>query len=194
MTTVASPLYPLLKKFVDDAWIVLDRNQISPWATMSSGAKFQVTDFYGKTIAYQGIQFEGSPRDVFWGRYIEPFLEDQVDKTVFYALRLSTEKKQKPRSSLQESAGLLKSLSRRAFARMAEVDQRLLGHNNSHSFAMRSAEGKLAAVEEFIDRRVAAELEMVQPRLKINEFYNEHPFLFWFIALLVGAVVTLIAG
>jgi len=48
-------------------------------------------------------------------------------------------------------------------------------------------------MEKFIDRRIDAELIMSKPMFRINTFYNEHPFLFWLIALLVGAVVTFVA-
>lgn len=191
---MATPLYPLLEKIVDDAWERLDREKITPWFFMTAGPPFKVNDFYGKTISYQGIEFEGSPRLVFWGRYIEPFLEDIVDKVVREALRLATERGQDPRTVLPEAAGLLKSLARRAYARMTEVDRRLRGKGYPESVHPRSAASEQGAMEVFIDRRVGAEVAMSKPRLRINTFYNEHPFLFWLIALLVGAVVTFLAA
>jgi hypothetical protein len=78
---------------------------------MTAGPLFQIKDFYGKTIAYQGIEFEGSPRHVFWGRYVEPFLEDVVDKIVNEALRLAEQKNQDTATVLADVSGLLKSLS-----------------------------------------------------------------------------------
>ena len=191
---MASPLYPLLEKIVDDAWIKLDREKITPWIFIKSGPVFQVVDYYGRTIAYQGILFEGSPQHVFWGRYIEPFLEDQVDKVISETIRLALEKKQDPRTCLPEAAGLLKSLARRAFARMADVDCRLRGQASPQSVLPRSTDGEIAAVDEFIERRLAAELTMTQHRMKVNDFYNEHPFLFWLLALLVGVAVAFAAG
>ncbi len=191
---MATPLYPIIEKTVDDAWVKLDREQITPWAFITAGPKFQVTDFYGRTISYQGILFEGTARQVFWGRYIEPFLEDVAGKIINETLRLAAEKGQDPRLCLPETAGLLKSIARRAFARMAEIDRRLRGTGNPQSVPLRDTASELGAVEEFIDRRIAAELAMIRPRFKVNEFYNEHPFLFWFIALLVGAAVTFAAG
>lgn len=191
---MATPLYPIIEKIVDDAWVKLDREQITPWAFMNAGPKFAVSDFYGKTISYQGILFEGSPRQVFWSRYIEPFLEDLAVKVVAETLRLTTEKKQDPRLCLPEAAGLLKSVARRAFERMADIDRRLRGRGFPQNVPLRSIASELGAVEAFIDRRVASELAMFRPKFWLNEFYNEHPFLFWLIALLVGAVVTFAAG
>lgn len=191
---MVTPLYPKIEKIVDDEWVRLDTEQITPWAFVTAGPKFQVADFYGRTIAYQGIVFEGSPRQVFWGRYIEPFLEDLAGKVINETIHLAAEKGQDARLCLPETAGLLKSVARRAFARMQEIDRRLVGKGNPQSAPLRDTASELGAVEEFIDRRIATELAMLRPRFKVNDFYNEHPFLFWFIALLVGAAVTFAAG
>ena len=191
---MATPLYPIIEETVENAWIKLERDQITPWAFLTAGPKFEVTDYYGKTISYQGIHFEGSPRHVFWGRYIEPFLEDLVGKVVNETLRIASEKGQDVRPSLPEVAGLLKSVARRAFARMAEMDRRLCGAGYPQSVPLRDVSNEVSAVEDFIDRRITSELAMLRPRYRVNDFYNEHPFLFWFIALLVGAAVTFAAG
>lgn len=59
----ASPLQPVLERFVRDRFVKLDREQITPWALFNSGAAMSVTDFYGRRISYQGTpRFEGSPR------------------------------------------------------------------------------------------------------------------------------------
>lgn len=191
---MATPLYLIIEKTVEDAWVKIEREQITPWTFMTAGPKFQVTDFYGRTISYQGILFEGSPRQVFWGRYIEPFLENLVGKVINETLRVAAEKKQDAGLCLPEAAGLLKSVARRAFARMAEIDRSLRGKGYPQSVPLRETASELGAVEEFIDRRIAAEIAMIRPRFKVNEFYNEHPFLFWFIALLVGAAVSFAAS
>ena len=191
---MATPLYPTIEKLVADAWIKLEREQIAPWAFMSAGPRFQVTDFYGQTISYQGILFEGSPRQVFWGRYIEPFLEDLVRKVIDETIRMASEKKQDARLCLPEAAGLLKSVVRRAFARMAEIDRRLRGNGYPESVPLRDTAGEIAAVDAFIDKRIASEVQMVRPRFRINDFYNDHPFLFWLIALGVGTVVAFVAA
>jgi len=80
---VATALYPLIEKLVEDEWVKLERDQITPWAFMTAGPPFRVKDFYWREISYQGIEFEGSPCEVFWGRYIEPFLEDIVQRREF---------------------------------------------------------------------------------------------------------------
>src|SRR5262245_47283218 len=108
-----SPLLGLIKKFVEDEWTKLDRQQITPWAFIAAGPSFQVTDFYGHSISYQGTLFEGSAEQVFWGRYIEPFLQDLVIRTIEETLRLASARQQNPRETLREAGGLLKSVIRR---------------------------------------------------------------------------------
>lgn len=191
MTTA---LYPLLDKYINDAWVRLERDKITPWSFMTAGPPFRVIDFYGKQIAYQGIGFEGSPRHVFWGRYIEPFLEDLVNQSVNEALRLSAEKKQNARMVLPELAGLLKSVSHRALSRMAEIDRRLLGRGFPQKIPLRNVQREMAEMDSFIDRRIDAELTMLPKGVRINEIYKEHPFWFWLIPILVGAVIQFLIG
>lgn len=68
-----TPLYPTFRKRITDAFEQLDRQQVTPWAFMTAGPPFQVNRFDGTEVAYPGIKFEGSPREVFWSGYIEPF-------------------------------------------------------------------------------------------------------------------------
>ena len=190
---MTSPLSALLEKQVEDLWHRLDHEKITPWAFMTAGQLFRVTDFYGRQISYQGIAFEGSPRQVFWSRYIEPFLEEAADKVVKETLSLATEKKQDARVALAEASGLIKSLVRRAFHRMANIDRRLRGNGYPESVAIRSVESNIAQLDVFIDRRVSAELAMLQPKSRVNDFYNDHPFLFWLVGLVIAAAVSFAA-
>jgi hypothetical protein len=190
---MTSTLYPLVAKMIEDEWVKLERNQITPWAFVTAGPPFRCKDFYGKQISYQGIGFEGAPREVFWSRYIEPFLEDIVDRLVKETLRLCEEKRQRTNEPLAELGALLKSLAHRAYEHMAVIDQRLRGKGYPNNVPRRTTEREFKGMEAFIDQRVHAEQAMTKPKYRINEFYVEHPFLFWLIALLVSAVVGVIA-
>ncbi len=191
---MATPLYPIIEKIVSDEWTKLDREKITPWAFMTAGPPFQVEDYFGKMISYQGIEFEGSPRDVFWGRYIEPFIEHIIDFVVNESLRLSEERNQNPKLVLPEVGGLLKSLVQNAYARMAEIDRRLRGKGYPQNVALQNTDGKVTAMEKFINERIDSEIAMVRTNLKINEIYNKHPFLFWVVALIIGAAISLLAA
>ena len=187
---MTTPLYPILSKYIEDEWVRLERNQITPWAFMNAGPPFRCKDFYGKEIAYQGGGFEGSPRDVFWSRYIEPFLEDITERTVQEIINLAKDKQQEANELLTEVSALLKSLTRRAYDRMATIEQRLLGKGFPEKITLRNLDEKFANMESFIDQRINAELAMTKRKCSINDFYNNQPFLFWLIALLLGAILT----
>ncbi|HBP86964.1 MAG TPA: hypothetical protein DD706_04625 [Nitrospiraceae bacterium] len=192
---MTTPLYSLIEKLVEDFWVVLDREHITPWAFMTAGPLFKCTDFYGRQISYQGVEFEGSPQGVFWARFIEPFLENIIERVVTETLRLSSEKRQDPKLTLVEASTLLKSLIHRAYGRMADIDYTLRGgRKNPGKVPLRNTDSEIAGMEQFLDRRINAELAMLKPWDWVNKFYKEHPFFFWLIGFLIAAAGVFLAG
>lgn len=59
-----SPLYPTSRKRIDDAVDRIIETQVTPWTFLTAGPPFRVQSFDKREITYQGIQFEGSPRQV----------------------------------------------------------------------------------------------------------------------------------
>lgn len=182
-----------IEKFINDEWIKLDQNQITPWAFMTAGPPFHCKTFYGKDINYQGIEYEGSSQHVFWGRYIEPFIEDIVGRSIDYIVTLCKEKEQSPEAPLEEAEKLLKTLSAKAYKRMADIDQKLRGKGYPQSVKKRDVFSEQAAMDAFITKAVIAEKAMFKKTLWINEFYSKHPFLFWLITLAVTVALSLLA-
>ena len=185
---MTTPLYPILAKYIEDEWVRLERNQITPWAFMCAGPPFRCKDFYGKQIAYQGIGFEGSPSHVFWGRYIEPFLEDITERTVQETIELAKAKQQKANESLVEASGLLKSVARRAYDLMAKTEQRLLGKGFPEKIPLRNVDDKFANMTSFIDQRINAELAMTKRKHWVKEFINNQ----WVVAIGAGLILLLL--
>ena len=185
---MTSPLYPILAKLIEDEWVKLERNQITPWAFLTAGPPFHCKDFYGKEIAYQGIGFEGSPCTVFWSRYIEPFLENITERTIQETIRLAIEKGQNATEPLNEVSGLLKSLARRAYDGMAVIDQRLLGKGFPENVPCREVGAEFANMEEFINQRIQAELAMIKRKSWIKEFINNE----WVVAIGTGLILLLL--
>lgn len=147
--------YPVSSKLVRDEFERLRRNNITPWMFLNSGPPMRVADFYGKTISYQGVAvFEGSPRTVFWGRYIEPFLEDIVLRIIDRTIILCRDEGHEPKPALTEAGQLLKSLVRDAYGAMANVDQRLRGRGNPDKVNKRNVDAEVVAMERFIDARL----------------------------------------
>jgi hypothetical protein len=187
-----SPLWPIMEKFVRDECEKLDRVQITPWAFLKSGPPMRVKAFTGHEICYRGIGFEGSPRTVFWSRYIEPFLEDIAFRAVDYALKLSAEKGVDPQQALTEVQGLLHSCTRKTLERMSEIDARLRKPSLLSSLTRRRTDKEQWAMEQFIDARVTAELAIVQrsrSRWKAwNAWWREHPLLGWSIMAVIALI------
>ena len=185
---MTSPLYPIIAKFIEDEWVELERNQITPWAFLTAGPPFHCKDFYGKEIAYQGISFEGSPRNVFWGRYIEPFLEDIAERTIQETIRLAIEKGLNAIEPLNEVSGLLKSVASRAYDRMAVIDQRLLGKGFPENEPRREVDAEFASMEDFINQRITAELAMTKRKYWNNGFFNNQ----WVVGIGTGLILLLL--
>jgi hypothetical protein len=193
MDSAKTNLYPIINKLINDEWVRLHRDQIIPWVFLNTGRVFRCKDFYGKEIQYQGVLFEGSPREVFWGRYIEPFLEDISYRAIDQTIQLCNEKMEILKEPLLETSELLKILVRKAYDLMADVDQRLRGSGFPQNIMKRSVDGEIAAMDIFIDDRVKSEIAMYKPPVKSIKFYHEHPFLFWSISIFLG-ILSVILG
>ena len=160
---MTTPLYPTFKKRIEDAIELLLQNQVTPWAFLNSGKPFRVKKFDGREIAYEGRGFEGSPQEVFWARYIEPFLEDLAVREIDAAVSLARERDVDAKLLLLEVQGLLRNGSRRVFARMAEIDQRLIGNGYPQNVPLRRVQHEALSMDRFIEERIHAELAMWKP-------------------------------
>lgn len=161
---MATRLYPAFRKRIDDAIDHLIETQVTPWSFMTAGPPFSIKTFIGKEIAYEGIGFEGSPSNVFWGRYIEPFLEDLCVKEVSAAVSHAQERGVDAKVLLPEVEGLLLAGFRRVFERMADVDRRLRGKGTPSSVQPQQTERYYQAMKAFAEERVRAELETWKPK------------------------------
>lgn len=122
-----TPLHPTFRTRIDDAFEHLIQQQVTPWLFVTAGPPFRIKKFNGKEIAYQGVGFEGSPREVFWSRYIEPFLEHLCASEIETAVLMAREKSVDARLLLLELHGLLSSGFRKVYEHMAGIDRSLRG-------------------------------------------------------------------
>ena len=187
-----TPIYPIVEKFVNDEYTRLEDAQITPWAFFNANG-VRVQNFYGKPIAISGVRFRGSSELVFWNHYIEPFLEDISFKAIELAMKVAADRKIPLREPLLEARGQLHSLCRRAFDRMANIDQRLRGGGFPDNVQLRDTRNELAQMHQFIDKRIDAELLAVPVKsnswmAQVNQWQKENPFLFWLIPLTVAII------
>jgi hypothetical protein len=177
----------MFEKRINDATEVLLRKQVEPWIFLNTAHPFQVETFDGRNISYQGIGFEGSPRLVFWSRYIEPFLENLVVVEITAAVSAARDRRVDAKLLLPEIQFLLLSASRKVLNRMAQTDQRLLGKGDTQSVPLRSVEREISSMKEFIKKHILAELEMWKPKPWYEEWYERNKFWVWFVGILVAA-------
>ena len=183
---MTTPLYPTFRKRVDDAVERIIKQQITPWSFLTAGPPFRITMFDGKQIAYEGVGFEGSPREVFWSRYIEPFLEDLCISEIRAAIALANEGRVDAQLLLPEVQTLLSAGCRRAYVSMADVDRRLRGKGFPEKVQLKSIDQEVSVMAQFIDERVRAELAMWKRKSRVELWYEENKFLVWAIGIVVS--------
>lgn len=183
---MTSPLYPIFRKRIEDATKRVIQDQVTPWAFWAAGTPFKVKQFSGREISYQGISFEGSPRTIFWGRYIDPFLETLAIEEIEFAVTSAKERKVDATLLLPEVQSLLNATIQKVFREMAEIDRPLLGKGFPETAPLRSSEGETAQLCAFIEERVRCELAMWKPRSAVEEWYDRNKFWVWLVGIVVG--------
>jgi hypothetical protein len=185
---MATPLYPTFRKRVADAFERLIEQQVTRWSFMTAGSLFRIKSFDGREIAYQGIEFEGSPREVFWSRYIEPFLEQLCISEIEAAVSLAREKGVDARLLLTELQGLLSAGFKKVYERMADVDRRLRGKGYPNSVALRSVELETQRMDKFLEERIMAEIEMWKPKPRFEAWHERNRFWVWLIGVFIAVM------
>jgi hypothetical protein len=183
---MTTPLYPTLRKRVDDAIEQLIKRQVTPWSFMTTGRPFRIKSFDGKQINYEGVGFEGSPREVFWSRYIEPFLEELCISEIAGAVSMAKERGIDARLLFPELQALLSAGFGKVYARMADVDRRLRGKGFPGNVGLRSIEKEIKAMEQFLDERISAELVMWKPKSSLQRWYERNQSIVWLTGILLA--------
>lgn len=183
---MTTPLDPISRKRIEDATERIIRDQVTPWVFLNAGHPFKIKQFSGREISYQGIGFEGSPRTVYWGRYIDPFLEAIAIEEIDFAVSSAKERKVDATRFLPEVQSLLIAAVQKIFQEMAEIDRRLLAKGYPESMPLRSVEGEVSQLREFIEERIQCELAMWRPNSSVEEWYDRNKFWVWFVGIVVA--------
>jgi hypothetical protein len=155
---VTNPAHVLLGQFVDHGADEIIRMSVEPWLGLLAERGVEVRRANGTTIAYQGIRFEGSPRQVFWdSSYIDPFLRGLVDAFVTSAAKTAREQGHDVGVVLDFIAGSLRSNISRVLARMVEIDRRLLGQGYPDTVKPRSVADKESELCQYLEGRLRIE-------------------------------------
>jgi hypothetical protein len=189
---MATTIYPIIEQFVDDAWAVLDRDKLTPWAFFNAGSTLTCTDFYGAALHIGGHASSDQDLARFWStKYIPRFLEDIADRGLALAASEAAKRDQPVPAAIEEASGLLISLSMKTFARMATIDRRLRGNGFPQDRQIRPTSGEVTQMKEYIQLRAAT--ERPASRSWWDRLYTGDHFWRWAIGLLASIALGLIS-
>ncbi|MGH7205523.1 MAG: diguanylate cyclase domain-containing protein [Nitrospiraceae bacterium] len=155
LSGVKTDLYPKTRKLVNDAYEKLRREKLDPWQFFNT-KPLDCTDCRGKRIHYEGIKYEGSPREVFWGGYIDPCLEDsfiEIFETIAQICRASGSN---PAVYLDEAARFLDLFIYQVFKDMAHIDQVLQGEGFPGNVPERDISNEIVRMQRLIAEHLKA--------------------------------------
>jgi hypothetical protein len=173
---MTTPLYPTFQKRINDSFEQLLKKQVTPWAFLNSGKPMKVTTHDNRQISYEGGGFEGSSEQVFWSRYIEPFMEDISISEIDTATKMAAEGNVNAVLLLPEIEGLLLAGVGKTFSEMAKTDQRLRGKGFPEKIPLRPIENEIQQMKTFIEVRIQSELKMWKPKSKLEAWYERNKF------------------
>lgn len=155
---------------------------------MTAGPPFRIQTHDKRQISYQGILFEGSPRQIFWTRYIEPFMEEICIEEIDAAVKLAKERNVDARQLLPEVRDLLLAGIRKTYSRMADVDRRLRGKGFPESVDLKGTDKEYLIMTDFVDVRIRSELEMWKPKSKLQVWYEHNKATVWIVGVLLAVL------
>lgn len=179
-----TPLYPRLEKSIFDAMKAIHITQLDPWLQFPEG--LSIKRFDGRLIQYSDIAYQGSPEQVFWSRYIEPFLEDLTLRQLSETVKLALEREVDARLALRETKNLLLSACRKTYRRMAEIDQQLRRDGSPESVQLRDLSSRNESMKAFIYKHYNAELKMLKQPGRMERWYGRNKAAVW----ILGVVFT----
>jgi hypothetical protein len=149
----STPFHPKRKTAIADAYSRLDRTLLTDWL-MSFHSGKPIMNCEGRQVQYGGVEFSGSPREVFWGGFFEPdfrkVITEQINQTVMDCQPYPS----LAEPALDETAHLLHDFVAKLYERMAEIDQLLRGKGFPDKVQRRSVGGYISVMNNFIDEHI----------------------------------------
>jgi len=150
-----TPLYILSKSIVDDVDRVISE-KLMKWRMFPAQWKLEIENYYGKPIRYSGIKYDGSPRVVYWGGFIEPFLENGIIKSLSELEKVCLQKNLDINDYVNEMEDLLRTLVVKTYNNMAEIDQILRGNGYPKSVTKFNVSDKITNMEDYLKKYIVA--------------------------------------
>lgn len=156
--------YPEITFAIENAFRRLDKETVTPWLFLQSKMP-PVKDFDGRLIHYDGVQFEGSPRQRFWSGFIEPFLEETIGKGFQLALDYAKQRGLDSTECITVAQQALRSGAIRIYRRMQNIDRRLRGRGFPTSVSLKDIANEIRAMHSKIDQYYASAEKSVRAAL-----------------------------
>lgn len=193
-----TPLYEKTKQKIEDFYIDIDRNKLTPWFFLRTGKMPEVKDYYGRRIRYkgEGLGFEGSPSMVFWGGFIEPFLEHGIIDILEQVSDEAINSNLDPEMCINEAVGHLYGRISAVYYRMAEIDQNLRGKGYPETARRRDVSEKIKKMEGYLQEQQKAIVLIAKSQYKPaleEKFFQTNTFKYVVIPLL-AILATLIVS
>lgn len=182
MAILKSEIDKLIAKKKSD----LINKKIIAWIMMFSSNKGEIKSFDGTKISYPGIKFEGSPREVFWSRFIEPFIEDFIDQMILYVRQETEENNLNFQDEISYLNLQLKRMNHSIFTEMQKTDIRIMNMFNRTTDKV-NIESYIRSIDEYVDESVQLAMHKDKSRhsikTKILKKIEEH-----FVLFIVGII------
>ena len=159
-----SPAHSFIKERLDREFEQLDKEKITPWAFLRTERGIKVMRFDGTEINGGGVEFDGTPKEIFWNGFIEPFLKDIISRAFAYTRAFCTEHRLDSVRPMNETAKELRFGIERIFARMTDIDRRLRGKGFPNTVSAYNPVGKIRGIDNFLQERLRAEIAIFPER------------------------------
>jgi hypothetical protein len=164
-------VFELLKREVDDATEKLIQYKLNPWVFFNSKG-IDITDHYGKHLSISGVEYSGSAVEVFWGGYIDKFIEELVFTLVDRARKICADHGISPKKPLRELGDLLSEAVSKVYNRMADIDKRLRGKGYPAKIKLRDVSSEIERETKFIQNRIDSEIMLLKGGDHLREFFR----------------------
>ncbi len=181
-----TPFLPLRRRDIQAAFEVMSRKSLQPWMRLNTGLPLQAINSRGLEVNYNGVRFEGSPRDVFW-QFFQPSLEDAIAEQFDRTVRHCREVEFFEDSALDETAELLRLHVAAFLGEMTDIDRRLRGNGQPQSVPRRDIAKELSELNELINSHLSAG-KLLFKRVRPG-WFKQHR---WWIMPLLAAFIGLI--
>ncbi|MCW2473381.1 MULTISPECIES: hypothetical protein [unclassified Symbiopectobacterium] len=158
---MATSIHTDIQEHVEMSAKKIIREQLTPWKFFHSSKRLNVTRFDGTKISYEGSDFSGSPSEIFWSDYIEPFLKDLINNEISVTYDKAKANYIDNCKALDELEAILFSYCVKVYREMADIDQKLRGKGIPDSVQKRPIDKKTDAIKEYISERITSKKEII---------------------------------